>query len=449
MSHLTIHKHRGPNYLRAYKAPAYKAAAIYVLIKHLYICRESFTNRLFYAKQTQFPKGSNEHKCCYNKGIQKKDDFAVQKNKPNSNPIKPNTNPIKANKIPKSTLSSFCKDWLNARKPDLRPASYELYQYAIKRLETYFGKEVCVQDVTPKDAVVFVSKQKSLARGHEGKILSDWSREQIKRYCKLIFDAAVKWSLIRTNPFDALRFKKPTTKRWHRVTAAEYHAMLEAAPTLRWKVFYALAYTSGARVGELFSLTWSDIDFENSRLVIANRDGTIDMPPFYVKDHEARRIPLPKHTIDLLTEWQAKAPEGVPYILLTKERYERVKAKWQRLRKQRQPWKNRYMVNNVLRDFKRHFRWAGIKPVAKLTVHTLRKSCGQNWADHLPMNVVKELMGHSKAETTLEYYSQVDKDHEQKAARVIQKLLESVDESKKTDARLTPGAVFHQNGGVK
>ncbi|GAH21054.1 unnamed protein product [marine sediment metagenome] len=30
MKHLTIHKHREPNYLRAYKAPAYKAADIYV-----------------------------------------------------------------------------------------------------------------------------------------------------------------------------------------------------------------------------------------------------------------------------------------------------------------------------------------------------------------------------------------------------------------------------------
>ena len=65
------------------------------------------------------------------------------------------------------------------------------------------------------------------------------------------------------------------------------------------------------------------------------------------------------------------------------------------------------------------------------------------------MNVVKELMGHSKAETTMEYYNQVDKDHEEKAARVIQSLLESVDESKKTDAKMTPRAISHQNGGVK
>jgi hypothetical protein len=55
--------------------PAYKAAVIYVPIiyvpirHHLYTCKETSTNRTFYAKQTQFPKGQNEHKLFYNKGL--------------------------------------------------------------------------------------------------------------------------------------------------------------------------------------------------------------------------------------------------------------------------------------------------------------------------------------------------------------------------------------------
>ncbi|MHC4395934.1 MAG: hypothetical protein ACYS1A_09805, partial [Planctomycetota bacterium] len=40
--------------LRAAYLPACKAADIYVPIRHLYICRKSSTNKLFYAKQTQF-----------------------------------------------------------------------------------------------------------------------------------------------------------------------------------------------------------------------------------------------------------------------------------------------------------------------------------------------------------------------------------------------------------
>jgi hypothetical protein len=40
--------------------------------------------------QTQFPKSQNECKLTYNKGLQKNDAFAFQKNKPNSNPNKAN-----------------------------------------------------------------------------------------------------------------------------------------------------------------------------------------------------------------------------------------------------------------------------------------------------------------------------------------------------------------------
>lgn len=70
------------------------------------------------------------------------------------------------------------------------------------------------------------------------------------------------------------------------------------------------------------------------------------------------------------------------------------------------------MINNVLRNFKTQYKRAGIKPVGVLTVHTLRKCAGQNWADKLPMNVVKELMGHSDIATTQKYYNQVDEDRE-------------------------------------
>lgn len=108
------------------------------------------------------------------------------------------------------------------------------------------------------------------------------------------------------------------------------------------------------------------------------------------------------------------------------------------------------MINDTLRDFKIHCRRAGIKPVGSLTIHTLRKSCGQYWADYLPMNVVKELMGHSNITTTQEFYTQVDADYEAKAARVIQQLLETSQKSngsEKSDARLTPEALFSKKEG--
>ena len=153
---------------------------------------------------------------------------------------------------------------------------------------------------------------------------------------------------------------------------------------------------------------------------------TEGMPPFGVKDHERREVPLPQHTVDILTAWQTQAPEGVPYVLLTAERFGRVRVRWQNMvaAGEADRWRNAFMVNNVRRTFHIHLRRAGIKATAKLSLHTLRKSCCQNWADRLPMNVVKELAGHADIATTAAYYSQVDEDHQKKAAQVIDELLE-------------------------
>ena len=60
------------------------------------------------------------------------------------------------------------------------------------------------------------------------------------------------------------------------------------------------------------------------------------------------------------------------------------------------------MVNNVLRKFRRHCKWAGKKPIGKLNIHTLRKCAGQNWADYLPMNVVKEFQNFDNFEDFVE-----------------------------------------------
>jgi integrase len=89
-------------------------------------------------------------------------------------------------------------------------------------------------------------------------------------------------------------------------------------------VFYALAYANGARFGELFNLTWVDIDFERGRAVIQGRRGTDEMPPFSVKHREARSVQLPTETVDLLAQYQQDAPEGAHYIVLVAGRYSRV-----------------------------------------------------------------------------------------------------------------------------
>jgi len=156
-----------------------------------------------------------------------------------------------------------------------------------------------------------------------------------------------------------------------------------------------------------------------------------------VKDYESRQIPLSKHTVEILVELQSQARFKGPYILLNEPQHETVRAKWQRFKKQGRPWENRDMVNNVGREFDRHVKKADIRPSGTLSLHTLRKCAGKNWADHLPPNVTKELMGHSSIATTMKYYTQVDDDQRAKAAAVVDQLVRN-DAAAKTDAGMTP-----------
>jgi len=133
--------------------------------------------------------------------------------------------------------------------------------------------------------------------------------------------------------------------------------------------------------------------FDNSTALIRGRKGTWDLWPFHIKDHEQREVPIPQHTISILTEWLGERPEGSPLILVTLERYRRVLKRWRLHQKKGLPWLTDFEANNLVRDLRVHATRAGIKNAEKLTIHTLRKSCATNWAAHLPMHAVRHLMG--------------------------------------------------------
>ena len=72
-----------------------------------------------------------------------------------------------------------------------------------------------------------------------------------------------------------------------------------------------------------------------------------------------------------------------------------------------------------------------------MTVHTLRKSSGQNWAKCLPMNVVKEFMGHASISTTAEFYTTVSEDQADHARWAVEAMMVDGSEAE-SDARVTP-----------
>jgi len=187
-------------------------------------------------------------------------------------------------------------------------------------------------------------------------------------------------------------------------------------------------YGTGLRIGEAINLLWNgkDIDFENSRINLRNRVGTTILPPFSIKDHQNRSIPMPDWLTAMLVKQQNTSKPQNPFVFLTDRRWKEVQKKWAQYRaeKKTDKWQNKDMCNNLLRNFKVYCRNAGIITDEKLTLHCLRKSYAQNLANNnIPIATLKDLMGHSSIRCTEDYYLKASTPNELAAVEVLNNLL--------------------------
>jgi integrase len=321
------------------------------------------------------------------------------------------------------SLERLCRDFLQTK--NLRPQSVLLYQNTIQRLlsSDLFSPNISVRKFTPRLADKFISSVKPM-RGKRK--LSTSTQHRIIRHCVTIFRKAQAWGCIEANPFASVERPKITTRPWHYLTPEQYHRLLDATPDLRTKALYALCYTGGLRLGEVCSLLWSDISFEDGAVTVRDREGTADLPGFSVKDHEQRTIPLPGETMKLLAELRKQCFKAGPFVVLSPERYEVIKAKWQECRKNGGEIAGREMLNHVRRQFLQHLKRAGIipEPGKRLSVHEMRKAAILNWAKATGNPKVTQVWaGHSDLKTTMRYYSQVTDDQTKAAIKALDSML--------------------------
>ena len=138
---------------------------------------------------------------------------------------------------------------------------------------------------------------------------------------------------------------------------------------------------------------------------------------------------MPKWVVDIMVELQSMVSEGCVFVFMSQERWLKVKSKWVLMREagRQDEWENKFLLNNVLRDFKKKCFDAGIKTNDKLTVHCLRKAYGCNLANAgTPIQTLKKLMGHSSINTTMEFYLQSSDANEKKAVFELERIMGGV-----------------------
>ena len=201
------------------------------------------------------------------------------------------------------------------------------------------------------------------------------------------------------------------------LTPEQVKSLLGAAKGDRLEALYVLAVTCGLRQGELLGLRWEEVDLEARKLTVRrqvqrSRDGSglIFVP---TKGKKSRTIRLASTTVEALKSHGERQAEEVASA--------------------KGLWKDPGLVfastigtpldpsNLVDRSFKPLLGRAGLPDVR---FHDLRHACATLLlSEGVPIKVVQEVLGHSSASVTMDVYSHVLPDMQEKAAAAMDGLL--------------------------
>ena len=200
--------------------------------------------------------------------------------------------------------------------------------------------------------------------------------------------------LILKNPCNGVELPALTQKEIKAFTQEEETKFLEASKDDKLYSLFLLGLDSGARLGELLALTWSDVNLDKGEISISKN-------LIYVKDFEdesennnilkvqdspkskssIRKVPLTQRCLKMLKELKGRT--NSIYVFCTKTG-------------------NFISPRNANRSFYRLVHKAGIK---KCSFHTLRHTFATKLFNAgVPINAVSNLLGHAKTSTTLDIY---------------------------------------------
>ncbi|MCM0604454.1 MAG: site-specific integrase [Xanthomonadaceae bacterium] len=208
-----------------------------------------------------------------------------------------------------SVLDSFVLEL----KSDDALASTTLMDYlaALKNHTTSWLKRSAAT-ITKKDVkdVIDLLKADGSSYGHQ---------RRVKGIINKVFCFGIERGLIPgvdLSPTVGVELGREIEKKPEILTLAEIRELLESARSLKdpWYPIWALALMTGMRSGELYALSWKDIDWENNLITINKAwDGRLKIIKNTTKAGYWRAVPMSSELRAFLTDLKSKAGdrEGV------------------------------------------------------------------------------------------------------------------------------------------
>lgn len=201
------------------------------------------------------------------------------------------------------TLRQLFDAYAQAEYPSFKENTIRNKMQTERRFFELVAPNIPIDEFRPSDARRFVADVSV--------IYCEATRAGIVKDAKRVFSWGVSRELLEKNPFDGIpkgSFKNKSREFF--ISRDDYARLLDASPSLEFRVLLALYRIGGLRKNEALAVEWRDVDFIRSRLLVHSPKTE------RYAGKESRIIPLFPELREELERLYESLPEGAPTFVI-------------------------------------------------------------------------------------------------------------------------------------
>ena len=188
-------------------------------------------------------------------------------------------------KVEPLRLSQFTELFRTRINGTIRKSTLRPYLMSLKSFENVIGDRL-LSEYTVNDIENY--KQKRL------ETISPITLNIELRSLKTTFNSAVRWELLKENPFRKVSLLKTPQKPPTYLTKEDFKKLMGAVKEPLLRDAFLFAVLTGFRKGEIINLKWSGVDFQKQQITIENSE------VFTTKSGKSRTVPMNDALVEML-----------------------------------------------------------------------------------------------------------------------------------------------------
>lgn len=159
------------------------------------------------------------------------------------------------------TVAGLLDRWLTSWTSNLRDNSKRRYQECVDR---FIKPALGTMDITK----VRPANIRTMLDDLEGKGIGPRQRLYVFQTIRRVLNVAVKLELVVRNVTKSVDPPKVRRRPIAALTPDQANAVMDSVKGTRWEALFLLALSTGMRQGELFALSWADIDLDRGVIAV-------------------------------------------------------------------------------------------------------------------------------------------------------------------------------------